>query len=284
MGKPLNVLLTGGNTGIGRATAVALVGAGHRVWIASRSESKTIPVIEDIRARYASASAGGRVEFLALDLADFVSVRSCARQFLALGEPLHVLLANAGLAGQRGLTAQGFELAFGTNHLGHFLLTMLLLPALEAAAPSRVVVVSSKAHYDAKAIDWSALREPTRTVTGIPEYGVSKLCNVLFARELARRTADKRIWTGSLHPGVVASDIWRKVPWPIRPLMKRRMITNEQGAETSVYCASSAEVEGKRGRYWDRCAEKQSSALALDDALASELWQKSELWTRDRSR
>lgn len=280
MSRRLNVLLTGGNAGIGRATAEALVAAGHRVLIASRSESKTRPVIEAIRARHRSLESDA-IDFLALDLADLASVRSCARAFLALGQPLDVLIANAGLAGQRGLTAQGFELAFGTNHLGHFLLTEMLLPALEAAAPSRVVVVASIAHYDAKAIDWEALRRPTKSITGVPEYGISKLCNVLFSRELARRTASKRVWTYSLHPGVVASDIWRRVPWPVRPLMKRRMITNEEGAKTSVHCATAPELEGKTGLYWDKSAEREPSALARDEALAQTLWAKSELWTRE---
>lgn len=283
MSRRLNVLITGGNAGIGRATAEALVASGHRVWIASRSESKTKPVIDAIRAQHRSLESDA-IDFLALDLADLASVRSCARAFLALGQPLDLLIANAGLAGQRGLTAQGFELAFGTNHLGHFLLTAMLLPALEPSGPaasSRVVVVASIAHYEAKAIDWDALRRPTKSITGVREYEISKLCNVLFARELARRTAGTRVSTYSLHPGVVASDIWRRVPWPIRPLMKRRMITNEEGAKTSLYCATAPELEGKTGRYWDKCAEREPSVLAQDDALAKELWTKSELWTRE---
>src|SRR5688572_24621441 len=137
-----NVLITGANTGIGRATAEALADRGYALWLAGRSEEKTRPVIDALRAR----PGARRVEFLPLDLADLGSVRACAERFESSNEPLHVLIANAGLAAQRGATKQGFELAFGTNHLGHFLLTELLLPALRRGAPSRVVVVASRAH------------------------------------------------------------------------------------------------------------------------------------------
>jgi NAD(P)-dependent dehydrogenase (short-subunit alcohol dehydrogenase family) len=279
MTKRLNVLLTGGNTGIGRSTAEALARGGHRVWLACRSEAKTSPVIDAIRKENPSAE----LAFLPLDLSDLRSVRACASAFVALGQPLDVLLANAGVAAVRGLSPQGFELMFATNHLGHFLLTELLLPSLAAAPTSRVVVVSSKAHYDAPGIDWEALRAPAKTVTGMAAYAVSKLCNVLFARELARRTRAEgmHVSTYSLHPGVVSSDIWRKVPWPIRPLMKLRMISNDEGAKTSLYCATSPDVAGRSGLYWDKCKEKTPSAPALDDALAKELWDKSEAWTRE---
>lgn len=278
MASSLHVLLTGGNTGIGRATAEALAAQGHRLWLAGRSEERTRPVLDAVRAR------GARADFLPLDLADLGSVRACAARFVATGERLDVLLANAGLAGQRGETKQGFELAFGTNHLGHFLLTELLLPRLEesgrAGPRARVVVVASRAHYRVRNFDWSTLRGPTRTFTGWPEYQRSKLCNVLFVRELARRLEGKPVDAYALHPGVVASDIWRRAPRPLRALARLWMVSNEEGAQTSVYCATAPELEGKSGRYWHECAEKRPSRLALDDALAAELWAKSEAWTR----
>lgn len=280
MQSPRNILITGANTGIGLATVEVLADQGHSIWIAGRSEQKTRPVIETLRAR----AAKPRVEFLPLDLGDLASVRACAERVLALPDPIHVLIANAGLAGQRGLTKDGFELAFGTNHLGHFLLTTLLLPAIERAGTAdrhaRIVVVASKAHYRALRLDFAALRQPTKTYTGYPEYAVSKLCNVLFAAELSRRLAGKPIDTYSLHPGVVASDIWRRVPWPFRSLVKLGMITNEEGAKTSLFCALSPEAEGKTGRYWKRCAESKPSSLARDESLAKELWAKSEDFVR----
>ena len=154
-----------------------------------------------------------------LDLADLDSVRACAAAFLATGEPLNVLVNNAGIGGAHGLTRQGFELTFGVNHLGHFALTNALLGCLTASAPARVVTVASDAHYSARGIYFEALRRRARGITGLREYAVSKLCNVLFSQELARRTADTGVTSYALHPGVVASDIWRRVPWPVRPLM-----------------------------------------------------------------
>jgi retinol dehydrogenase-12 len=267
-------LVTGANTGIGRVTAETLARRGGKVFLACRAEDKTRPVVDAIRA------AGGAAEFLPLDLGSLASVRACAAAFLARGEPLHVLVDNAGLAGRGGLTEDGFELIFGTNHLGPFLLTTLLLPRLRESAPARIVLVSSKAHADAKGIDWEALRKPTRTITSLREYEVSKLCNVLFAKELARGRAGAGVHSYALHPGVIASDIWRRVPWPIRPILLRRMLTVEQGAQTSLHCATSPEVEAHDGRYYDDCKERAPSPLAEDEALAKALWEKCEAWTR----
>src|SRR5437660_5576088 len=171
-------IVTGANSGIGRATAAELAGRGAKVFITARSEEKAGPVLADL---------GDRGAYLHLDLGDLDSVRQCAKDFLARDEPLHGLINNAGVAGQRGITKSGFELAFGTNHVGHFLLTDLLLDKLKESAPSRIVNVSSVGHYSATGIDYEAVRQPTKTVTGLREYGVSKLANVLHAQELARR-------------------------------------------------------------------------------------------------
>jgi NAD(P)-dependent dehydrogenase (short-subunit alcohol dehydrogenase family) len=265
-------LVTGANTGIGRATAAALAGRGGRVFVAARSPAKG----EASAAAIKASTGNDAVWFLPLDLADLDSVRSCARAFLDRGEPLHVLVNNAGLAGRRGLTRQGFELTFGVNHLGHFALTALLLDCLAASAPSRVVTVSSDAHYQAKGIDFGALRRPG-SFTGMREYAVSKLCNVLFTQELARRTAGTGVTAYAVHPGVVASEIWRRVPWPVRPLIKRRMLPVEQGAAATLYCATSPEVTAESGKFYDRCAGRAPSKVATP-ALAAELWRRSEAW------
>ena len=266
-------LVTGGNTGIGRATAAQLAGRGGRVYLACRSQASGQAAVAGIRAETGNEDVG----FLPLDLADLASVRRCAAEFRALGRPLDVLINNAGAAGQRGLTKDGFELTFGVNHLGHFALTTALLDCLAAAAPARVVTVASDAHYQAKGIDFEAVRRRTRAVTGLPEYAVSKLCNVLFSAELGRRAAGRGITTYSLHPGVVASDIWRRVPWPVRPLMTRRMLPVGQGAQTSLYCATAPELAGVSGRYYDNCREREPSSVATDE-LAGELWRRSEAW------
>ena len=267
------IFITGANTGIGRATAEALGARGARLWLAGRSEERTKPVVDAIRA-------GGNLEvrFLALDLGELASVRRAAETFLESGEPLDVLLNNAGLAGARGLTKDGFELTFGVNHLGHFLLTQLFTERLVSTERSRVVNVSSRNHYKADGIDWDALRAETKSRTGLPEYAVSKLCNVLHAKELGRRLGDRGVTTYSLHPGRIASDVWRSVPWPIRPLMTLFMKSNSEGAATSIHCAVSAAAADESGLYYDSCRPVEPSRLALDALLAAELWERSEAW------
>jgi NAD(P)-dependent dehydrogenase (short-subunit alcohol dehydrogenase family) len=267
-------LVTGANTGIGRATARALATRGATVVLACRSAARTQPVIDAIATE---TGAGERLRFLALDLGDLGSVRAAADAFLAGGQPLHGLINNAGLAGRRGLTDSGFELAFGTNYVGHFLLTSLLLGRLGQSAPARVVNVSSDAHRSATGIDWDAVRRPTQTRTGMREYSVSKLANVLHAQELARRLDGDGVTTYALHPGVIASDIWRPVPWPIRPLLKLRMKSTDEGAHTTLYCATSPDVANESGRYYDDSKPTQPGPGATP-AIAAELWSRSEAW------
>jgi len=262
-------LVTGANSGIGQATALELGQRGAKVFIAARNEEKAKPVLDAI---------GENAEYLQLDLGDLDSVRQCAKEFLSRDEPLHVLINNAGVAGQRGITPSGFELAFGTNHVGHFLLTNLLLDNLKASAPARIVNVSSVAHFSATGIDYEAVRKPTKHITGLPEYAVSKLANVLHAQELARRLEGTGVTTYSLHPGAIASNVWRRVPWPFDALMKLFMKSNEEGARTSLYCATSPDVAGDSGKYYDECAEKEPNKRATPE-LGAELWQKSEEWT-----
>ncbi len=266
-------VVTGANTGIGKVTAVTLAERGHHVVLACRSEAKTRPVVDEILA------AGGKAELLALDLADLDHVAKAAASLRERGEPIDVLINNAGLAGSQGSTAQGFELTFGVNHVGTYLLTRLLLPLLrEHATPARVVTVASKAHVQATSIDWDAARRPTKTLTGLREYERSKLCNVLFAKELARR--EPTLCSVSLHPGVVATDIWRRVPWPIRSIYKRFMITNEEGAVTSIHCATDPRVLETSGAYYDKAKPVEPSALAQDRALAETVWTRTEEYVR----
>ena len=266
-------LVTGGNTGIGRATVEALAGRGARVYLAARSRPKGETAAAEVRA----SARNDEVWFLPLDLADLDSVRACAAGFLARDEPLHVLVNNAGVAGRSGLTRQGFELMFGVNHLGHFLLTLSLLDRLTRSGPARVVTVSSDAHYRAPGIDFEAVRRPARGLTKLDGYAVSKLANVLFSQELARRTDGTGVTCYALHPGVVASDIWRRVPWPVRPLITRRMLSVQDGAATSLYCATSPEVARDSGLFYQACAERAPSPVATPE-LAAELWKHGESW------
>jgi retinol dehydrogenase-12 len=264
-------VVTGANTGIGRATAHALARQGGRVILACRSREKTEPILEEIRA----ATHNEAVEFLELDLARFESVRRAAAELTGRGHPIHVLVNNAGLAGQRGVTADGFELAFGTNHLGHFLFTTLLLDRIRESAPARIVTVASHSHYRATGFDWGAIRSPTQSLAGIREYEVSKLANVLFSAELGRRLAGAGVSTYALHPGVIASDIWRRIPWPLRSLATVFMKSNEDGAKTTLHCALG-DVAEQSGLYWADCAPRKPSRQARDEALAAELWRRSE--------
>ncbi|MSP25700.1 MAG: SDR family oxidoreductase [Myxococcales bacterium] len=268
-------LVTGANTGIGRVTAVELARRGAKVWLAGRSAERTMPVVEEI----ARAHGPERAEFLKLDLGSLASVRSAAETFLARGEPLHVLVNNAGLAGQRGITADGFELHLGTNHVGHFLFTLLLKSRLVESAPARVVTVASVAHYKARGIDLAEARKSTKTFVGMAEYQESKLANVLFSAELGRRLAGSGVTTYALHPGVVASDVWRRLPWPARQLAKLFMLTNEDGAKTSLHCATAPELATETGKYYDACREKTPSRQARDLDLARTLWEQTERWT-----
>jgi retinol dehydrogenase-12 len=269
----VTTLITGANTGIGLATASELAAQGQRLYLACRSREKGEAAAATIRQQTGNSD----IHFIELDLGSLASVRACASSFLELDEPLNLLINNAGVGGASGVTYDGFEAHFGINHLGHFLLTTLLLDQIESNAPARIVTVASVGHYNAKRIDWDALRRPRRGLTGLPAYAVTKLCNVLFTQELARRLDGTGVTTYSLHPGAVASDIWRRVPWPLRPLLTSMMISNEQGARTSVYCATSPEVANQSGLYYDKCAPKPASKVATPE-LAAELWRRSEEW------
>lgn len=266
-------LVTGANTGIGKETARGLAGRGARVVAAGRSEEKTRAAMKEI----ADDTGNTDLDFVPLDLGDLSSVRAAATTFLASGEPLHVLVNNAGLAGQRGMTASGFELAFGTNHVGTFLLTELLRDHIAASGPGRIVNVASTGHYRAPGIDWDAVRRPTVTRTAFDEYCVSKLANVLHAQELGRRLEGTGVTTYSLHPGTIASDVWREVPVGLRHVMKLFMKSTEQGARTSLYCATSPDVAHETGRYYSDRKEKAPSKVATPE-LAAELWERSEAW------
>lgn len=269
-------LVTGGNTGIGKETARGLAGRGARVVVAGRSEERTRAAIREISADTGSTD----LDFVPLDLGDLGSVRRAAEEVLRQERRLDVLVNNAGLAGSRGMTPSGFELAFGTNHVGPFLLTALLTERIVETGPGRIVNVASTGHYRARGIDWDAVRRPTVTRTAFDEYCVSKLANVLHAQELARRLAGTGVTTYSLHPGAIASDVWREVPPGLRHVMKLFMKSAEDGARTSLHCAASPDVAGETGRYYDGCREKRPSKVATPE-LAAELWARSEAWVAE---
>ena len=273
---PRVALITGANTGIGRVTALALAEQGFHVLLACRSLERTRPVLEEIQ----QLAPGTEADWLPLELSDLDSVRKCAGIFLDRGLPLHLLVNNAGLAGARGLTRSGFEFMFGVNHIGHFLLTNLLLDRLRQSAPARIVTVASRAHTLARGMDWDALRRPTSTWLGVKEYAVSKLANVLFSAELGRRLAGSGVITAALHPGVIDSDIWRTLTRPLRALNRLRLISPQEGAATTLHCALAPVTSIGTSGYFSDCRPVQPSSAGRDPALAAELWRRSEAWTR----
>lgn len=263
-------LVTGANSGIGASTARALAARGGHVFLACRSADKGRAFALELARTAASSPA--RVELLHLDLADFASIRRAAAVFCERGLALTGLINNAGLSGIRGLTRDGFELTWGVNHLGHFLLTLLLQQRLSEGR-GRVVNVSSDLHRKARGVDFNALRSPARAF-GMHEYRVSKLCNVLFSQELARRWAPHGIGSVALHPGSVATGMQRTIPAPARRLLQLFLVPAEVGAKTSLFCATDAGVVS--GRYYEKQRETAPSALAQDEPLAKRLWQFSE--------
>ena len=267
------VLVTGASSGLGAASADALAARGAAVVLAARSEARTQPVLDDLRRRYPAAE----LDVLRIDLASLASVRDAAARFLASGRRLDVLLNNAGVAGTAGLTDDGFEITIGTNYIGPFYLTSLLLPRLLEAPQGRVVNVASVAHERVRSLDWTWLdRRTTGARSGFDKYAASKLMNILHARELARRLADTRVTTYAVHPGGVASNIWRSLPWLVRRVLMLFLISNEEGARTQVWCATAPELAASSGRYYYECREARGSALSRDPALAAELYDRTE--------
>lgn len=264
------VIITGANTGIGKATATELAKQGARVFFACRSRAKTVPVIEALKRE----TGNQELHFLELDLADLSQVKAAAKAWLVTNERLDVLINNAGLVRIRTLTAQGFEMTFGVNHLGHMLLTLLLEPALVKAAPSRVVIVASRAHERTRQpIDYGDLQNPLDSYTGWAEYMRSKLANMLFSFALARRWKEHGVNVYAVHPGVIASEIWRAAPTPLRQVAMLFMRTPEEGARSSLHCATSEAAGRETGKYYDEDGSlRPASPLALDEAAQEQLW------------
>jgi NAD(P)-dependent dehydrogenase (short-subunit alcohol dehydrogenase family) len=268
------VLVTGATAGIGLETARGLAKQGAEVIIAGRDEAKTKAVVEQLKA----STGNQQLDFVLGDLSTLAGTRKVATDFLAKYSTLNVLVNNAGaIMMSREVTADGFERTFATNHLSYFLLTNLLLPALERGAPARIVSVASGAHQGAE-LDFDDLQSE-KGYAAFKAYGRSKLANILFTRELARRVKDKRITANCLHPGVVGSNflagkagVWGAVG----RFANLFMITPEKGAQTSLYLSTSNEVEGVTGDYFDKCRKASTSKPAQDDAVAAKLWAVSE--------
>ena len=273
-------LITGANTGIGKEIALSLASKGIKVFIASRSYDRTLPVIQTIEKLYGTH----KCEWLFLDLESIKSIDRCADSFSEQNVSLDYLVNNAGFAGLRGLTKEGFELAFGVNYFGHYVLTRKLECALIRSKNARVVNVSSKVHSIVKKLDFTSLRKPTKSLSGINEYAVSKLANILFTLELHRRYASLGISSFAVHPGLVDTEIWRTLPFFLRPILRLKgMLTPEEGAKNVLQCAF-ADASTHSGKYFSKCKPSSPSTLATDQELAIKLWEQSESWMNSYSK
>ncbi|HEY6426658.1 MAG TPA: SDR family oxidoreductase [Acidimicrobiales bacterium] len=276
------VLVTGGNSGIGFETAAALAEFGARVLVTARNADKGRAAVGRISERAVAAGTGGGAQLVVFDLADLKSVRRGADEILEQAPRLDVVVNNAGLVlSERTETVDGLEATFATNHLGPFLLTNLLLDRVTASAPARIVNVSSTAHGAArKGIPFDDLQSQRRYRT-MRVYGQSKLANILFTQELARRLDGTGVTANSLHPGTVRTgygadgDAKGFLAFGIK-ISAPFFLSPAQGARTSVYLASSPEVDGVSGKYFVKCKEKEPKRQARDPEAAQRLWQVSE--------
>ena len=281
-------LVTGASAGLGVETVRALASVGAHVLMAVRDEEKGATAASGIR----SAVPGASLELVVLDLADLHSVRACAASVLERHDVLHLLVNNAGvMAPPLGRTTQDFELQLGTNHLGHFLLTSLLTPALLAGAPARVVNVSSRGHLRS-GIDWSDPHYRTRPYDKWQAYGQSKTANILFTVELERRLGSQGVHAYSLHPGVIRTELSRHLTEEDMTAMASRLPAGAltlkdvaAGAATTVWAATSPDLEGQGGSYLEDCAIAAETPgdgsggyapYAVDPDEARRLWEWSE--------
>jgi retinol dehydrogenase 12 len=258
------VLVTGATSGIGLETARALAREGALVVLGARDPVRGQAVADAIER------GGGRAEVLPIDLASYASVREAARRFLEAHRRLDVLVNNAGVALRaRQVTADGHEQTWETNFLGGFLLTRLLLPALKVAPRPRVVNVSSEAHRTGR-IDWSNL-ELEKGYGGFQAYSNSKLAQVLFTRELARR--EPRVGVNAVHPGTIATNIWRELPAWLRWLPRLLFPSAAKGAAPVIRLALAPELDGVSGCYFKKLREVSPSYAGRNDADAARLWE-----------
>jgi NAD(P)-dependent dehydrogenase (short-subunit alcohol dehydrogenase family) len=268
-------LVTGATNGIGKATAQALAQMGATVVIVARNPEKCAAVVSEIK----QISGNDNVEALVADLSVMAEVQQVANQFKAKYQKLHVLVNNAGATFlKRLVTPEGFEKTFALNHLNYFLLTNLLLDTLKASAPARIVIVSSDSHKGAH-LDFDDLQSEKGSYS-LNAYGRSKLANVVFSYELARRLSGTGVTVNVLHPGLVrtgfASNLGVVASAAFGFFLRFVALTPEQGARTSVYLATSPDVENVTGKYWEKSKVVPSSRASYDEATWTRLWEVSD--------
>uniref|UniRef100_A0A182MCQ9 Retinol dehydrogenase 12 n=1 Tax=Anopheles culicifacies TaxID=139723 RepID=A0A182MCQ9_9DIPT len=274
------VIITGANAGIGKEAAIVSECAkrGARVYMGCRDPAR----MEKARQEILDKSGSQNVFGLELDLASFESIRNFVKTFLSMERRLHVLINNAGvMACPKAYTKEGFEMHFGTNHLGHFLLTNLLLDVLKRSAPSRIVTVSSLGHK------WGTINKDDinaeKDYREWDAYMQSKLCNILFSRHLAKRLSGTGVNTYALHPGAINTELMRHLNPCFRTMAKPIFWvffkTPKSGAQTTLYCAMEPSIASQTGLYYSDCKLKEPEPHAKDDTMAEWLWNLSERLT-----
>lgn len=276
------VIITGANTGIGKETALDLAKRGASIIIGCRNAEKGREAVKDIQF----VTGNSNVKFMELDLASFKSIRTFAEEVLKSVPQIHVLINNAGLGGAPfQKTQDGYEMHFGVNHLGHFLLTLLLLDRIKNSAPARIINVASMVYSRGK-INFNDINSEKKYST-IDAYSQSKLANILFTRELAKHLEGTNVTTYCLHPGVVNTEFGRYIgsslgtfcSWLFNGVSKLFFKSPKQGAQTTIYCAVAEEVANESGYYYSDCRRTELYPIAKDDAVAKKLWELSEEMT-----
>ncbi|CRK88329.1 CLUMA_CG002108, isoform A [Clunio marinus] len=269
------VIITGANAGIGKATALDLAKRGGKIYMACRNQNKGIEAVNEVKA----ASGNDNVFFLQLDLASLESIREFSKKFHEIETRLDILINNAGVLSPLERTKEKFELNMGVNHLGHFLLTNLLLDLLKQSAPSRIVVVASQLHKIG-AIDKENFNSEKSFAGSWKAYANSKLANILFTRELSKRLEGTGVTINALCPGAVDTDATKYLNPIMRflmtPLKKLFYKSPENGAQTSIMLAVEPELEKVSGKYYETCQESTSSEKSKDDEMAAWLWELSD--------
>jgi NAD(P)-dependent dehydrogenase (short-subunit alcohol dehydrogenase family) len=273
-------IVTGASAGIGRAIAQGLAAHGAHVVLVCRSRARAEATQHAMRMATGSAA----IDIALADLSSQAEIRRLAQELLQHYPRIHALINNAGVVHtSRTVTIDGLETVFAVNHLAYFLLTQLLLPRLVESTPARIVNVASDAHHW-DTLDFADLQNHRR-YRGLKVYGQSKLCNLLFTRELARRIAGTGVTVNSLHPGGVATGLgWNNGWWAvlIAKVLKPFLRTVDQGADTAIYLTTAPEVATVSGRYFYNRREHRPSRAAQDDEAALRLWQISEQLTATR--
>lgn len=274
--SPKRALVTGGSAGIGKETVKALVAQGYEVIVAARDAVKGEAVLQAIRAEH----PGAQVSFYSLDMSQPDAVVAFAQHVQARWDHIDALVLNAGLfTPELRKGATGHEFMFATTHLGHFVLTHQLLPWVEAAPAGRIVVTSSVAHFFGGGFDFDSLRAPSEStflmVAPFMAYGRSKLANLLFVRELARRLQGSKVLVNSFHPGSVKTEIWRGTPSLFNALIGPSLISEREGAQTQIFLATDPSLV-QSGQHWFRKKIEQGSPASRNHELAQRLWDYSE--------